>query len=94
MTTLDALSTSELPPTFIKIDIEGFEPQCLAGGRNVISKHHPVIAVCIYHEQDHLWSILLQLNDYYPHYHFSLCPHLAEGWDLVLYAVPKDRLPN
>lgn len=94
MTTLDQMSTDELPPTFIKIDIEGFEPQCLAGGRRVISECHPVIAVCVYHEQDHLWSILLQLHEYYPHYHFSLCPHLAEGWDLVLYAVPEDRLPT
>ncbi|ONM45788.1 hypothetical protein BXT89_00375 [Halopseudomonas pachastrellae] len=94
MTTLDQMSTTGLPPTFIKIDIEGFEPQCLAGGRRVISECHPVIAVCVYHEQDHLWSIPLQLHEYYPHYHFSLCPHLAEGWDLVLYAVPKDRLPT
>lgn len=93
VTTIDELSTQISPATFIKIDIEGFEPQCLAGGRRVIAERHPVIAVCVYHEQDHLWSILLQLHDYYPDYHFSLCPHLAEGWDLVLYAVPAERLP-
>lgn len=93
ITTIDELSTQIPSATFIKIDIEGFEPQCLAGGRRLIAEQHPVIAVCVYHEQDHLWSILLQLHDYYPDYHFSLCPHLAEGWDLVLYAVPADRLP-
>lgn len=94
VTTLDELGKRILPATFIKIDIEGFEPQCLAGGIQLISEEHPVIAVCVYHEQAHLWSILLQLQRYYGEYRFSLCPHLAEGWDLVLYAVPADRVPQ
>ncbi|MBU1281853.1 MAG: FkbM family methyltransferase [Gammaproteobacteria bacterium] len=94
ITTIDDLSARIAPATFIKIDIEGFEPQCLAGGRRLIAEEHPVIAVCVYHEQNHLWNVLLQLHDYYPDYHFTLCPHLAEGWDLVLYAVPAARLPQ
>lgn len=92
VTTLDELSKTILPATFIKIDIEGFEPQCLAGGKQLISEQRPVLAVCVYHEQAHLWSILLQLHEYHCGYRFSLCPHLAEGWDLVLYAVPADRV--
>jgi FkbM family methyltransferase len=94
VTTIDDLSAQIAPATFIKIDIEGFEPQCLAGGRRLISKNHPVIAVSAYHLQDHLWSLLLQLHDYYPDYRFSLCPHVSDGWDLVLYAAPPDRLPS
>jgi FkbM family methyltransferase len=94
VTTLDELGKSILPATFIKIDIEGFEPQCLAGGRQLIAQRHPVLAVCVYHEQAHLWSILLQLHEYHAGYRFSLCPHLAEGWDLVLYAVPAGRVPQ
>lgn len=92
MTTIDDLATRIAPASFIKIDIEGFEPQCLAGGRKLITERHPVIAVCVYHEQNHLWSVLLQLHEYFPNYRYELCPHLAEGWDLVLYAVPADRL--
>jgi len=45
MTTLDDLTSQGLPPTFIKIDIEGFEPQCLAGGHRLIAERRPVIAV-------------------------------------------------
>lgn len=93
VTTLDTLCGRIVPPTFIKIDIEGFEPQCLEGGRKLISERQPLIAVCVYHEQNHLWTILLQLHAYQPGYHFRLGPHLAEGWDLVLYAVPNNRLP-
>ncbi|MFJ2537759.1 FkbM family methyltransferase [Pseudomonas sp. NPDC087614] len=94
MSSLDELGKEIRPATFIKIDIEGFEPQCLAGGRQLISEANPVLAVCVYHEQAHLWSILLQLHEYYDGYSFSLCPHLAEGWDLVLYAVPADRVAH
>jgi FkbM family methyltransferase len=93
-TTIDAFGESFAPPTFIKIDIEGFEPQCLAGARRTISENAPVIAVCIYHLQSHLWDILLQLHDYSPGYRYQFGPHLADGWDLVLYAVPKHRFPT
>lgn len=93
MTTLDDLAAQGTCPTFIKIDIEGFEPQCLLGGRKLISEHQPLIAVSVYHQQNHLWRIALQLHDYNGAYRFRLCPHVSDGWDLVLYAVPADRVP-
>lgn len=93
MTTLDGFAAAQAPASFIKIDIEGFEPQCLTGGHRLIAERHPVIAVSVYHEQDHLWRILLQLHGYHDGYRFSLCPHVSDGWDLVLYAVPADRIP-
>lgn len=93
MTTLDDLVAQGMSPTFIKIDIEGFEPQCLAGGCRLISERQPVIAVSVYHEQNHLWRILLQLHGFHDGYRFSLCPHVSDGWDLVLYAVPAGRVP-
>jgi FkbM family methyltransferase len=94
MTTLDDLSAQGTTPTFIKIDIEGFEPQCLAGGQRLIAQQQPVVAVSVYHEQDHLWRILLQLHGYHDRYRYSLCAHVSDGWDLVLYAVPEGRVPS
>lgn len=91
MTTIDIFSRLNPAPSFIKIDIEGFEPECLRGAEVVISNTAPVVAVCVYHLQSHIWEILLQLHSYYADYSFFLCPHLADGWDLVLYAVPKSR---
>jgi FkbM family methyltransferase len=93
VTTIDEFGRQHPPPTFIKIDIEGFEPQCLAGAKGTITSTAPVVAVCVYHLQSHLWDIPLQLHSYYPDYSYRYGPHLADGWDLVLYAVPKDRLP-
>ena len=93
ITTIDDLSSSVAVPTFIKIDIEGFEPKCLGGAKQTISQTAPVIAVCVYHLQSHIWDILLQLHSYRGDYAFSLCPHMSDGWDLVLYAVPGHRRP-
>jgi len=94
MTTIDEFSRSHSAPTFIKIDIEGFEPNCLQGAEQTIRSSGPVIAVCVYHLQAHLWEIALQLHAYNSRYQFFLCPHLADGWDLVLYAVPASRITN
>jgi FkbM family methyltransferase len=89
--TVDALVAPHRP-TFIKLDIEGFEPDALQGGRGTIQRHGPVLAVCVYHLQDHLWKIPLQLREWRDDYAFFLRPHNEEGWDLVCYAVPRARL--
>jgi FkbM family methyltransferase len=93
VTTIDLFAEEFAAPTFIKIDIEGFEPQCLEGAQRCITRDAPVVAVCAYHVQSHLWDLLLQLHEYNPDYTYRFGPHLADGWDLVLYAVPKHRLP-
>ncbi len=79
-------------PTFIKLDIEGAEPDALAGARKTIVAHAPVLAICVYHRQDHLWSIPLMMRAMRDDYAFFLRPHNEEGWDLVCYAVPRARL--
>jgi FkbM family methyltransferase len=89
--TIDAL-TEAARPTFIKLDIEGFEIDALHGARRAIAQASPVLAVCVYHLQDHLWRIPLLLGEWRPDYELFLRPHNEEGWDLVCYAVPPARL--
>jgi hypothetical protein len=45
-------------PTFIKLDVEGAEPEALIGGRQTITSHRPTLAVSAYHQPDHLWSLI------------------------------------
>lgn len=90
--TVDGLADQLHPPTILKMDTEGFEPKCLEGARHTIEEHRPVVAASAYHEQGHIWSLLLQLHHYYPGYRFNLRPHFPDGWDLVLYAVPPERV--
>jgi FkbM family methyltransferase len=89
--TIDALVAGRRP-TFLKLDIEGFEIDALQGGRETIRRHGPVLAVCVYHRQDHLWKIPLMLRAWRDDYALFLRPHNEEGWDLVCYAVPRKRL--
>lgn len=88
---LDVILAGERP-TFIKLDIEGAEPDALRGARSTIERHAPVLAICVYHRQDHLWSIPLTLKSWRDDYVFFLRPHNEEGWDLVCYAIPRARL--
>jgi FkbM family methyltransferase len=79
-------------PTYIKMDIEGSELDAIMGARHSIERSLPVLAICVYHCQDHLWRIPLLIHSFSDQYRFFLRPHLLEGWDLVCYAVPLNRL--
>jgi FkbM family methyltransferase len=79
-------------PNFIKMDIEGAELDALAGTRRVIQQTSPILAICVYHQQAHLWQIPLFIHSLSDQYRFFLKPHGEEGWDLVCYAVPVARL--
>jgi FkbM family methyltransferase len=84
---------ASLNPTYIKFDIEGFEPEALMGASQVLSRTRPVLAVSAYHRQDHLWRIPLLLSSLLPEqYKYFLLPHGAESWDLVCYAIPAERV--
>ncbi|MGH7995180.1 MAG: FkbM family methyltransferase [Opitutaceae bacterium] len=89
--TLDAIIGSE-SPTFIKLDIEGAEIDALRGAAGILAHARPVVAVSVYHRQSHLWEIPELLRSMVSDYAFFLVPHVRDGWDLVCYAVPKERL--
>ena len=52
----------DLAPTYIKMDIEGAEPEALIGAQQTIHRHHPDLAISIYHLVDHLWRLPLLIS--------------------------------
>ena len=84
--------TRNLAPSLIKMDIEGAEMDALKGTREIIQSSQPILAICVYHKPDDLWQIPLLISTYSDDYHFFLRPHDEEGWELVCYAVPLERL--
>jgi hypothetical protein len=88
---LDTLLKDERP-TFIKMDIEGAELEALWGAREIIRKHSPVLAICAYHESDHLWQIPLLIHSINPDLNLYLRRYLEATWELIWYAVPKGRV--
>jgi FkbM family methyltransferase len=76
-------------PTYIKFDIEGSEPDALAGAHKTVTTHRPKMAVCAYHAPDHLWSIPILLSELLPHSRLTLRAHCADGFDCVCYCIPS-----
>jgi hypothetical protein len=73
------------------MDIEGAEPDALAGARRTITEHRPTLAICVYHVQDHLWTLPLAVADLVEDYRFVLRRYLSDCWEVVLYAIPRER---
>jgi len=79
-------------PSYIKMDLEGAEPEALAGAREVIRHHAPVMALSLYHRQSDLWDIPLLVKEISDRYQFFLRRHSDDCWEQILYAIPHDRV--
>jgi FkbM family methyltransferase len=95
--TLDnAFANQTPPPTFIKMDIEGAEVDALTGAPHIIAKNLPVLAICLYHEREHLWRIPLLIRalaqERAGDYRFFCRRYLNAFMELVCYAIPLSRL--
>jgi hypothetical protein len=77
------------PPTFLKIDVEGAEEAVLDGAKQTIRKHHPRIAVSVYHKGDDLRRIPEQVLSFREDYDVYL-RHYSEGVvETVAFFVPR-----
>ncbi|MFA6054908.1 MAG: FkbM family methyltransferase [Thermodesulfovibrionales bacterium] len=79
-------------PTYVKLDIEGAEPQALIGAKRLIEQNSTVWVVCVYHQQDHLWKIPLYINSLSGDYRIFLRRYAEECWETVCYAIPAGRI--
>jgi FkbM family methyltransferase len=88
---LDSLPWSSAP-TYIKMDIEGSEPQALTGGSELMRTRMPTLAISLYHRSEHLWQIPIQIHRIQPEYSLFLRRYAEDCWEQVCYAVPHERL--
>ncbi|MCM1106148.1 MAG: FkbM family methyltransferase [Blautia sp.] len=76
-------------PTFIKIDVEGYEGRLMQGGRRNLEKN-PLTAIAIYHRLTDLWEIPLYFIDHFPQNRFYIRSYMNIN-ESVFYSVPKER---
>lgn len=73
-------------PTFIKMDIEGAEIKALYGAKRIICENVPDLAICVYHNVNHLWDVILLLKSWNLGYKFFVRSYNAYTMETVLYA--------
>lgn len=73
------------PVTFIKVDVEGMEPELLSGAAETIRIHRPRLALSIYHDPRHLHEIPLYVKSLVPEYKMALRHHSPRGVETILY---------
>ena len=79
------------PVTMMKMDVEGSEKQALEGARETICRWKPRLNLALYHRNEDLFALPLQLESMCPGYRFYLRHHpYVPSWDTNLYGVhPK-----
>jgi FkbM family methyltransferase len=83
------ISESNFIPGYIKMDIEGFELEALAGCSRAISKYRPNLAISVYHNPNHFWQVpelILQFNS---DYRVFLRHYTESIYETIMYFVPR-----
>jgi len=83
---------AECRPSLIKMDIEGAEVSAVRGALGVIARARPILSICLYHNQSDCWEIPLLVSEHIDDYRYFVKNHGIDGWDLVMYAIPAERL--
>ncbi len=88
MRSLDSVLDGK-PCSMLKIDIEGAEYEALIGAEKTIRKYNPKINVSVYHRNEDLFSIPIQIYKICPEYMFYLRHHpYVPSFDTNLYCIP------
>jgi FkbM family methyltransferase len=75
--------------TLLKMDIEGAEPGALLGARELIARARPGLAISGYHRPEHLWTLPSLMHEIAPACDLYLRMHRFNGFDVVVYALPR-----
>lgn len=84
----DFFEQNKIKPTFLKLDIEGFELGALKGAAKSIVKYKPKLTVCLYHNTKDMWELPLYIKELVPEYKFYCRKNNVDN-EFILYATTK-----
>jgi len=88
---IDVVTLDEVvsgPVSFIKMNIEGAEIDALNGGRELIRRHAPKLAISGYHRPSDLWRLPELIAELNGRYRLYLRQHDGGVIESVIYAIP------
>lgn len=89
---LDGMFKSDSQPVdLIKIDIEGFELDALAGARDLIKTWKPDLAIAGYHKHKHLWEVPEAIRAIDPGYVIHAGHHPSAAYEVEFYCAHPAR---
>jgi len=77
-------------PTFIKIDVEGYEEKTLLGAERILSRGRPIIACAMYHSLEQLWKVPQLIYEMTTDYVYCIRSYM-NIYETIFYAIPKER---
>jgi FkbM family methyltransferase len=86
-----SLDEMNIPATFIKLHLEGWEYDVLEGASCTLSKYRPLLTVTTYHNRNGLWMLPAFLMRNLRDYSFLMRLHSWMGTGAVVYALPHER---
>lgn len=84
---MDAVVTDA--PTFIKMDIEGAEFSALSGAKELITRAHPRLAVCVYHNVGDFHRIPRLIMEMRDDYSIYLRHYTETIYETVMFFIPQ-----
>lgn len=84
---VDSIDRLGIPPSFIKMDIEGAELDALKGAAQTIKRLKPRLAIALYHRPGDLLEIPAFIKSLHSGYRFFLRIHSPMSEEMVLYAI-------
>jgi len=74
---------------FIKLDIEGAEQDAIDGAVNTIKKHHPILAICIYHKAQDWYKVPQKVLNIHSQYKIYIRHYMEGIYETVMYFIPN-----
>lgn len=72
----------------VKFDIEGSELDALHGLSETIRKHHPALAISVYHKPEDVWHIFEHVDGLGIYRDFYIRTYGHQTFDTILYCIP------
>ena len=86
---IDDLVPDSDTPTFIKMDIEGGELLAIEGATQTIKKHHPRLAICVYHKVGDFWRVPKKIFAIRNDYNVYLRHYTESIYETVMFFIPR-----